>query len=40
MSEIIFLVREPPDGGYAAEALGQSIKTAAETLDELNEMVQ
>ena len=25
MNEIIFIVSEPPEGGYAAEALGQSI---------------
>ena len=40
MSEIIFMVSEPPEGGYAAEALGHSIYTVAETLDELNEMVR
>jgi|ERR1035438_360898 hypothetical protein len=40
VNEIIFIVSEPPEGGYAAEALGQSIFTVAETLDELNEMVR
>ena len=40
MNEIIFIVSEPPEGGYAAEALGQSIFTAADTWDELNEMVR
>ena len=40
MNEIIFLVSEPPEGGYAAEALGQSIFTVADNLEELNEMVR
>jgi hypothetical protein len=40
MHEIIFIVSEPPEGGYAAEALGHSIFTVADTLDELNEMVR
>ena len=40
MNEIIFIVNEPPEGGYVAEALGQSIFTVAETLEELNEMVR
>ena len=33
-------MNEPPEGGYVAEALGQSIFTVAETLEELNEMVR
>jgi len=40
MNEIIFVVSEPPEGGYAAEALGHSIFTVADTLEELNEMVR
>jgi hypothetical protein len=40
MNEIIFLVSEPPEGGYTAEALGQSIFTVANTLEELNEMAR
>ena len=40
MNEIIFIVSEPPEGGYAAEALGHSIFTVADTLEELNEMVR
>ena len=28
MNEIIFMVTEPPEGGYAAGALGYSIFTA------------
>jgi hypothetical protein len=40
MNEIIFMVHEPPEGGYAAEALGHSIFTGGDTLEELNEMVR
>lgn len=40
VNEIIFVVSEPSEGGYAAEALGQSIFTIADTLEELNEMVR
>jgi hypothetical protein len=40
MNEIIFLVHEPPEGGYAAEALGQGIFTVADSLEEMNEMVR
>ena len=39
-SEIIFLVEESPEGGYEAKALGESIYTQAESLDELKTMVQ
>ena len=34
------MVHEPPEGGYAAEALGYSIFTVADSLKELNEMVR
>jgi hypothetical protein len=40
VNEIIFLVHEPPKGGYAAEAIGQAIFTVADNLDELNKMVR
>lgn len=40
MNEIIFMVHEPPEGGYAAEALGHAIFTVADSLEELNEMVR
>ena len=40
VNEIIFMVTDPPEGGYAAEALGHSIFTVADTLQELNEMVR
>jgi hypothetical protein len=39
-SEIIFLVEEAPEGGYAARALGHSIFTEAEDLPELRYMVK
>jgi hypothetical protein len=39
-SEIIFAVEESPEGGYEARALGHSIHTQAETLDELKVMLQ
>ena len=35
MNEIIFMIEESPDGGYTAEALGQSIFTEADTVPEL-----
>ena len=39
-SEIIFVVQESPDGGYQAHALGHSIHTQADTLEELKVMIQ
>lgn len=39
-SEIIFLVAESPDGGFEARALGESIFTQAETIEELREHVR
>lgn len=39
-SEIIFIVEDSPEGGYEAKALGQSIYTQAESLDELRAMVK
>ena len=41
MSEIIFEVREDEaDGSYVATALGHSITTQGETIDELRTMVR
>ena len=34
-TEIIFSVQESPEGGYEARALGYSIFTQADTMDEL-----
>jgi hypothetical protein len=39
-SEIIFSVQESPEGGYEAQALGYSIFTQAETMDELKRNVR
>ncbi len=38
--EIIFSVQESPEGGYEARALGYSIHTQAETMNELRAMVR
>jgi predicted RNase H-like HicB family nuclease len=35
MNEVFFLVEEAVEGGYIAKALGESIFTEAETIDEL-----
>lgn len=40
MSEVIFLVEEDPEEGYTARALGESIFTEADTLDELKVMIR
>ena len=39
-SEVIFAVEESPEGGYEARALGHSIFTEADSLEELREMVR
>ena len=39
-SEIIFSVTESPEGGYEARALGHSIFTQADSMNELREMVR
>lgn len=38
--EIVFSVSESPDGGFDAKALGHSIFTEADTLEELRSAVQ
>jgi len=40
MTELIFLVEEAPEGGYTARALGHSIFTEAEDLDQLRNNVR
>jgi predicted RNase H-like HicB family nuclease len=40
MKELIFLVGEAPEGGYTARALGESVFTQAETLEELRRNVR
>jgi hypothetical protein len=39
-TEIIFSVQESPEGGYEARALGYSIFTEADSLEELKRMVR
>lgn len=40
MNEIIFLVEEAPEGGFTARALGESIFTEADTMDELRQQIR
>jgi len=40
VSEVIFIVEEAPEGGFAARALGASIFTEADTVADLHEMVR
>jgi predicted RNase H-like HicB family nuclease len=40
MTEIIFIVEESAEGGYEAKALGHSIFTEAETLEELRNNIR
>lgn len=40
MNELIFVVDEAPEGGYTARALGESIFTQAETIEELRANVR
>lgn len=39
-SEIVFSVEESPEGGYEARALGYSIYTQADTMEQLKAMVR
>lgn len=39
-NEIIFVVTDSPEGGYEARALGHSIFTEADSLEELRSMVK
>jgi hypothetical protein len=40
MNEIIFLIEEAAEGGYIARALGHSIFTEAESLDDLRDQIR
>jgi hypothetical protein len=40
MNEIMFIVENAAEGGYTARALGESIFTEAETLEDLIEQVR
>jgi hypothetical protein len=38
--EIIFIIEESPEGGYEAKALGYSIYTEGESLEEIKELIR
>ncbi len=40
MNEIIFLIEEAPEGGFTARALGESIFTEGETLEEIKKNIK
>lgn len=40
MEEMIFMVEQAPEGGYTARALGESIFSEADTLEELRTQVR
>lgn len=40
IKEIIFLVEEDSEGGYTAKALGESIFTEADSLEEIKENIK
>ena len=40
IKEIIFLVEEDPEDGYIAKAIGESIFTQADSMQELREMIK
>ena len=40
MNELIFMIEESPEGGFIARALGESIFTEAESLEELRQQVR
>ena len=40
INEIIFMVEEDPEGGFTAKALGHSIFTEGETLEEIKESIK
>ncbi len=40
MNEIIFTVKDSPEGGYEAEALGHSIFTEADDMEAIKESIR
>lgn len=40
MTELLFLVEEDPEGGYTARAVGESIYTQADNLEELRSNIR
>ncbi|MDA8310919.1 MAG: 2-oxoisovalerate dehydrogenase [Actinomycetota bacterium] len=39
-AELVFVVEEAPEGGYVARAVGESIVTEADDVDELRDKVR
>jgi predicted RNase H-like HicB family nuclease len=40
MNEIIFVIEEAPEGGFTARALGESIFTEGDSLEELRQNIR
>ena len=40
MNEIIFLIEESPEGGYSAKAMGHSIFTDADTIEDMRNNIK
>jgi hypothetical protein len=40
MTELIFIIEEAPEGGYTARALGESIFTEADDVEDLQRQVR
>ena len=40
MIELLFVVEEAPEGGYSARAIGESIVTQAESVEDLRQQVR
>ncbi|MGF1584063.1 MAG: type II toxin-antitoxin system HicB family antitoxin [Bacteroidales bacterium] len=40
MNEIIFIVEESPEGGYEAKALGYSIFTEGDTIEDIKQNIK
>ncbi len=40
MNEILFIIEESPEGGFQAKALGESIFTEADNLEDLHHQIK
>jgi predicted RNase H-like HicB family nuclease len=40
MTELVFQIEDDPDGGYTAKAVGASIFTEADTLEQLRDNIR
>lgn len=40
MNEITFVIEEPPEGGFSARALGESVFTEADDLEQLHRNIR